>query len=241
MRLNKYLALCGLGSRRKCEGLIAEGIVEVNGIKAGAPYLDVDLESDTVRVNGERVMPRKKEIYLVLNKPKGYLTTRQDPADRKTVMALLPKGAEGVFPVGRLDRESEGLLLLTTDGELAQRLAHPRYGVPRYYRVELTLPFPAHRLKELQKGVYDHGEHLSVSHARLHGRRSKDKRVELVLHTGKKREIRRLFTALGCRVTRILRYGFGPLRLGALEPGTTRALTTQELHALRKVVNPGQP
>ena len=239
MRLNRYLALCGLGSRRRCEALIDEGIVEVNGTVVAVPYLDIDLESDTVRVNGERVIPRTKEIYLVLNKPKGYLTTRSDPGGRRTVMALLPKRGEGVFPVGRLDRESEGLLLLTTDGDLAQRLAHPRYGVPRYYRVELTVPFPAHRVNELLNGVYDHGEHLSVSHARLHGRRGKDKRVDLVLHTGRKREIRRLFAALGYSVTRILRYGFGPLRLGTLEPGMTRPLSAREIKALKQAVNLG--
>jgi 23S rRNA pseudouridine2605 synthase len=240
MRLNRYLASCGLGSRRKCEALIEEGLVEVNGVNVTGPYVDIDVERDLVRVNEERVVPRAREIYLLLNKPKGYITTKDDPAARKTIMALLPKGAEGVFPIGRLDRDSEGLLLLTTDGALANRLAHPRYGVPRYYRVELAVPFPAQRLNELRKGIYDRGEHLSASRARLYGRKSKEKRVEVVLYTGKKRELRRLFTALGFPVTRILRYGFGPQRLGTLEPGESRPLSPQELGELKKVVDLGR-
>jgi 23S rRNA pseudouridine2605 synthase len=145
-----------------------------------------------------------------------------------------------VFPVGRLDRDSEGLLLLTTDGTLAQQLAHPRFGVPRYYRVDVATPFPAQKLAELQNGVNDRGEPLSVSRARLCSRRSSDRRVELMLRTGKKREIRRLFAALGYPVTRILRYGFGPLRLGSLAPGATRPISEAELLALKKAVTRGQ-
>lgn len=239
MRLNRYLASCGLGSRRKCEEFIAEGVVEVNGAVATAPFLQIVVGRDNVKVNGETVLPPVRETYLLLNKPKGYLTTKEDPEARRTVMSLLPRGAEGLFPVGRLDKNSEGLLLFTSDGALAQRLAHPRYGIPRYYRVELTLPFPAHRIRELQKGVYDRGEHLCAARARLSGRGKKSKRVDLVLYTGKKRELRRLFAALGFTVTRILRYGFGTLRLGNLESGASRPVTSQELRTLKKSVDHG--
>lgn len=239
MRLNRYLASCGLGSRRECEQLIRDGLVTINEKPVSEPYVRVALGQDVVKVSGEGVKPPTRHLYLMMNKPKGYLTTTTDPEGRRTVMSLLPKSPDRLFPVGRLDQDSEGLLLFTTDGALAQQLAHPRYGIPRFYRVELATPFPSFRLKELQKGAQDRGEHLCVTRARLCGRGKKSKRVEVVLYTGKKRELRRLFAALGFPVIRILRYGFGSLRLGDLEPGATRVVSPDELVALRKTVERG--
>jgi len=234
MRLNKFLASCGLGSRRSCEALIAEGIVEVNGAPAQGPFQQVDPSTDRVSVAGETVRPRAHAVYIMLHKPKGYLTTATDPESRRTVMELLPRTPQRLFPVGRLDRDSEGLLLLTSDGEMANRLAHPRYGIERFYRVEVNAPFPASRLKELERGAFVDGELLSVARARLASRGDMGRRLDLVMVTGKKREIRRLLQAAGFPVVQILRYGFGPLRLGDLPTGKTRRLTEAEVSQLKE-------
>ncbi len=239
MRLNKFLAACGLGSRRSCERLIAEGIVTVNGVAAQGPFQDVDPETDTVVVGGETVRLPRRHVYLMLNKPRGYVTTSSDPHARKTVMSLLPRTAERLFPVGRLDRDSEGLLLFTSDGELAYRLTHPRWGVRRYYRVDVSPAFPSSRLRDLERGAFVEGELLSVTEARIAD--GKGHRLDLVLVTGKKREIRRLLEAMGFEVRRIFRWGFGPLRLGDLPEGATRPLSAQEVRALKGLVGVGQP
>ncbi|MBN1424431.1 rRNA pseudouridine synthase [Candidatus Fermentibacteria bacterium] len=236
MRLNKYLASSGLGSRRACEQLIADGIVTINGEPAQGPFQQVDPARDRVAVAGETVRPPKHPIYVMLHKPAGYITTVKDPESRRTVMSLLPKTAERLFPVGRLDRDSEGLLLFTSDGETANRLAHPRYGIQRFYRVEVNLPFPASKLRDLERGVFVEGELLAVAKARLDPPRDQGKRLELVLVTGKKREIRRLLQAMGFAVTRILRYGFGSLRLGDLPLGKTRRLSPAEIRQLKEIV-----
>jgi 23S rRNA pseudouridine2605 synthase len=236
MRLNKFLASCGLGSRRACEAFIAEGVVEVNGSPAKGPFQQVDPSTDRVSVAGETVRPRARAVYFVLHKPKGYLTTVTDPEARRTVMELLPRTAERLFPVGRLDRDSEGLLLFTSDGGVANRLAHPRYGIERLYRVEVHVPFPASRLRDLERGMFVDGELLSVARARLASRGDAARRLDLVLVTGKKREIRRLLLAAGFPVVQILRYGFGPLRLGDLPAGKTRRLSETEIRQLKEAV-----
>jgi len=236
MRLNKFLASCGLGSRRSCETLIAEGIVEVNGAPATGPFQQVDPDKDRVTVAGETVRQRRRAVYLMLHKPRGYLTTVSDSQSRRTVMELLPRSAVRLFPVGRLDRDSEGLLLFTSNGDVANRLAHPRYGIQRFYRVEVNTPFPASRLKDLERGVFVDRELLSVARARLASRGDSSRRLDLVLVTGKKREIRRLLHASGFDVVRILRYGFGPLRLDDLPEGKTRRLSADEVRGLQRAV-----
>ncbi len=234
MRLNRFLALCGLGSRRKCEELISQGLVAVNGSAVSEPSLQVLADEDRVTVGGETVLPPRKHVYIMLNKPKGIVTTTSDPQSRRTVISFLPPNLQGIPHVGRLDKNSEGLLVFTTDGDVAFRMTHPRHGVPRFYRVELSTPFPGSKLKDLVSGTSDRGEHLSVSKARLSGRDKKSKRLDMVLGTGKKREIRRLLSAFGFKVTRILRYGFGPLRLGDLASGAIRPLTAGEVAKLKK-------
>lgn len=236
MRLNKFLAACGLGSRRSCEMIIAQGVVEVNGAPARGPFQQVDPSRDRVTVAGETVRPRDHAVYLMVHKPQGYLTTTSDPSSRRTVMELLPRTGGRLFPVGRLDRDSEGLLLFTSDGEMANRLMHPRWGIQRFYRVDVNPPFPASRLRDLERGVFVEGELLAVAGARLASGGDQGRRLELVLVTGKKREIRRLLEAVGYSVTRILRWGFGPLRLGDLPEGTARKLSPAEIRQLREAV-----
>ncbi|MCU0612261.1 MAG: rRNA pseudouridine synthase [Candidatus Eisenbacteria bacterium] len=236
MRLNKYLASCGLGSRRACEQLIANGIVTVNDEDAQGPFQQVDPSVDRVAVAAETVRPPRHAVYILLNKPRGYLTTVSDPESRRTVMSLIPRTPERLFPVGRLDRDSEGLLLLTSDGETANRLAHPRHGIERFYRVEVSTPFPAGRLQDLEHGAFVDGELLAVAKARLSPPGDQGKRLELVLVTGKKREIRRLLEAMGFTVTRVFRYGFGPIRLGDLPVGKTRRLAPAEIRHLKETV-----
>lgn len=238
MRLNRFLAACGLGSRRACEELIAQGIVEVNGVRAQGPFQRVDPLHDRVTVAGERVRMPPAVVWMV-HKPKGYLTTTADPSQRRTVMDLVPRGHRRLFPVGRLDRDSEGLLLLTSDGELANRLMHPRYGVPRFYRVDVSPPFPASRLRDLERGAIVGGELLAFAKASLDSRGDEGKRLRVVLTTGRKREIRRLLEAMGYTVTRIVRYGFGPVRLGDLPVGQARPLTPEECQRLREAVGLG--
>lgn len=233
MRLNRFLASSGFGSRRACEELIREGVITVNGVVTRALHETVMPAKDTVRVRGKTVRPVGRHVYLMMYKPKGYLTTMKDPQERKSVVSLLPKTGVRLFPVGRLDRDSEGLLLFTSDGEIAHGMAHPRYAVSRYYRVDLATPFPRELLPRLESGVMAGGERLRAHKAWLQGEKRHGHQIQLVLRTGRKREIRRLLAALRFDVVRILRYGFGPLRLGSLELGNTRRLTAQEIKELR--------
>ena len=232
MRLNRYLAACGLGSRRNCERLIIEGHVSVNDMPVTDLASVVIPGKDAVCVDGETMRIPTAHVYIMMNKPKGFITTMRDPENRRSVAFLLPHTARRVFPVGRLDKDSEGLLVFTSDGMTANGLAHPRFGIERFYHVTVSPPFPRNRLRELERGINIGGEKLSVHAASLEGKHATGRQLNLILRTGKKREIRRLLEAYGFQVRRILRYGFGPLRLGSLSPGRTRPLTGPEISSL---------
>ncbi|GAA5337140.1 pseudouridine synthase [Thermus antranikianii] len=225
LRLQAFLARAGMGSRRKAEELIRQGRVRVNGRVA---VLGQKVNpGDVVEVDGKRVEPPRERIVLALHKPKGYTTTRHDPYAQKTVFDLLPN-IPGLHPIGRLDRDSEGLLLLTNDGHLTLRLTHPRYGVRKVYRVYTergTLPWAI--CQRLLEGV-----DLEDGPARALACRPAPGGALLTLAEGRKREVRRMLKAVGYPVKRLIRLQVGPIRLGNLPPGKWRQLSPREVEAL---------
>jgi 23S rRNA pseudouridine2605 synthase len=228
MRLAKYLAHAGVASRRAAEDLIREGRVSVAGEIVTDPACDVDDASD-VRFDGDRVAPESLEVHM-LNKPAGVVSTARDTHGRPTVIELVPSGRR-LYPVGRLDADTTGLILLTNDGELANRLTHPRYGVPRTYlaRVEGGA-VPEHKLRRLREGV-DLDDGLTAP-AKV--RQVERGVLELTIREGRKRQVRRMCAAIGHPVTELTRIAFGPLRLKDLAPGQHRRLTQAEVERLRQ-------
>lgn len=231
-RLQKWLAACGYGSRRACEQLIQQGRVQVNG-KTATLGTKVDPERDVITVDGKRVQKRQPLVYLMLNKPRGYVTTRKDPHAPRTVMELLQDAPKGVFPVGRLDADSEGLLLFTNDGEFANRLMHPRYKLPKTYRVWVRGKPSEKALTRLREGVVLEEGITAPATVRLLRAGSEQSLLEIVLREGRKRQIRRMCQAVGHPVQRLVRIAIGALRLPRdLPPGKWRALTDEEYSAL---------
>ena len=228
MRLARYLAHAGVASRRAAEGLIAAGRVTVAGEVATDPARDVD-EASLVEVDGRPVAPEPREVWLV-NKPAGVVSTASDTHGRPTVVELV--GSERrLYPVGRLDADTTGLILLTNDGELANRLMHPRHGVEKVYRARVeAAPVPQAALRHLREGV--ELEDGMTSPARVH---QLDPGVlELAISEGRKRQVRRMCEAVGHRVVSLQRVAFGPLRLAGVEPGQARRLRPAEVERLRK-------
>jgi 23S rRNA pseudouridine2605 synthase len=227
-RLNRHLARRGVASRRGADELIAAGRVRING--APAMLGSIVSERDIVSVDGRTLQPRLELLTLALNKPLGVVTTRRDPQGRRTVMDLVPP-VPGLVPVGRLDADSRGLLVLTTDGELAHRLAHPRYGLRRVYRVRVVPAASDRQRDALLAGVaLDDGPARALEARRLHGGTV----LELVMGEGRRREVRRMCAAVGLDVIDLCRVACGPLRLGDLPEGSARQLTADELAALRR-------
>jgi 23S rRNA pseudouridine2605 synthase len=230
-RLQKILARAGVASRRGAETVIREGRVSVNGEIVRELGTKADIARDDVRVDGVRLRPPREPVYLVLNKPKGIVTTRHDPEGRKTVMDLVPAVA-GLFPVGRLDVTTEGLILLTNDGAFAERVSHPRYEVPRVYEAKVRgVPEPA-TLAKLRRGLRVDGERMAVDRARVVAA-DNNAWLELTLHEGKHHEVRRLLEAVGHPVSKLRRVALGPVTNRGLDPGEFRHLTPREVAALR--------
>lgn len=232
IRLQRYLALCGVSSRRAAEKLIEEGRVSVDGLVVRKLGTKVDPDRQRVEVDGRPVRPEAFEYWLY-HKPQGVLSAMRDPFGRPTVGALTPSTGVRLFHVGRLDRDSEGLLLMTNDGEMAARLMHPRYGVPKTYEVHCARDLsPADMRRLVQEGVEEGGERLKA----LALARKESGRYEVVLAEGKKREVRRMFSACGAPVRRLIRIALGPLRLEGLEAGQWRRLRAEEIAALKRAV-----
>jgi 23S rRNA pseudouridine2605 synthase len=229
MRLAKFLAHAGVASRRAAEQLVFAGRVMVGGEVVRDPARDVE-EGDAVAVDGRGVALERRHVVYALNKPAGYVSTAKDPQGRPTVVSLIA-GRERLYPVGRLDADTTGLLLLTNDGELAHRLTHPSFEVPRVYRAQVRNPpvrEPA--LRRLREGVQlDDGVTAPAG-----ARRLAPDRVEIVLHEGRKRQVRRMLDAVGHPVVRLERVAFGPLRLGDLPLGGHRLLKAAEVEQLRR-------
>ena len=228
MRLAKFLAHAGVASRRAAEALVAAGRVTVGGEVVTDPARDVD-GSSLVAVDGEAVREESRAVYA-LNKPPGVVSTAHDPQGRPTVTELVP-GERRLYPVGRLDADSTGLILLTNDGELANRLTHPRYGVPKTYRAEVAPPRVSERaLRALREGVELDDGMTAPASVRMLG----PGRLELTLREGRKRQVRRMVEAVGHRVTALERVAFGPLRLEGLARGRHRRLSAAEVERLRQ-------
>lgn len=240
VRLQAFLAHSGVASRRHAEELIAAGHVFVNGKSVTAPGTKVTPGVDRIEVEGQPVEVQPI-TWIALHKPKGFVTSRDDPYNRKTVYELLPEKFHGLFHVGRLDRDSEGLLLLTNDGVLANRMLHPSFGVTKEYWADVEGKPTAEQMhRVVEEGVEHEGDVLRAeSVRRLHQTGENEHRLSVVLREGKNREVRRMMDALGHPVRRLIRRRFGPVALGELKPGKWRVVTEAELAAVRKA-KPGK-
>ena len=228
MRLNRFLAAAGLGSRRYCDELIAAGRVTING-KVCTNFSAQPRARDHVKVNG-KLVHAAPALTIMLNKPAGFVSTRKDLRARDTVFDLIPEKFSHLFTIGRLDAQTQGLLLLTNDGELAQRLTHPRFKVDKEYEVTLDRPWDPALTPKLLRGILLDGQRAKVAHLRS----LSPTRLRVILLQGINRQIRRMFEAVGYRVKHLLRLRIGNLRLGDLPCGHWRALTRGELESIRK-------
>lgn len=237
-RLQKILSQAGVASRRLAEDLIVQGRVQVNGRTITELGTRADPDVDEIKVDGRRIQTRRRRRYILLNKPRGYITSRSDPEQRPTVMDLLRGVKEYVYPVGRLDYDSEGLLLLTNDGELAARLMHPRHEVDKVYQARVRGAPDEHALERLEKGVTIEGRRTAPARARCvdppHKRSGDQTTVELAIHEGRQRQVRKMFDAIGHPVIRLRRVRIGPIADPDIPPGHWRELTPQEVARLRR-------
>ncbi|MGI8537772.1 MAG: pseudouridine synthase [Mycobacteriales bacterium] len=237
VRLQKVLAAAGLGSRRACEQLIEAGRVSVNDQQVTAQGRRVDPASDVIRVDTLRINTAPGLVYLALNKPRGYVTAMSDPEGRPTVGDLVADRVERLFHVGRLDAETEGLLLLTNDGELAHRLAHPSYEVPKTYLAEVLGPVARDVGRRLRDGVELDDGIVRVDSFRLVDSTANRVLLEIVLHEGRKHVVRRALSAVGHPVQRLVRTSVGPVHLASQKAGRLRALSREELAGLYALVD----
>lgn len=238
-RLQKVLAAAGVDSRRHCEELITTGRVTVDGKVITELGHKVDPDRQRICLDGERIKPERKQYFLI-NKPKGYLCTNDDPAGRPRVVDLLPPQAGRLFTVGRLDENTEGLLLVTNDGEIAQRLAHPRFQVERVYRVQVAGDPPGEIFDKLKEGFYFTEGKFRMRDVRRLGRQGKSTILQIILTEGQNREVRRLFARVGHKVLNLKRIAFGPLKLADLETGEFRKLNGVEVSELQRLAE-GRP
>lgn len=240
VRLQKLLAEAGVASRRASEAIILAGRVEVNGAVVQQLGTQVDPGADRVVVDGRAIKPRRK-LHVLLHKPPGYLCSRKDPGRSPLVLDLLPPEWNTLYPVGRLDQDSEGMLLLTNDGDFCLRVTHPRFGVRKVYRATVLGKVELPLLGRLVQGVRDRGETLRATRARLLSANASRSVVELELAEGRNHEVRRLFGSQGVRVERLVRVQIGSLKLGELPPGRWRVLSQTEIESFRQPNNPQAP
>ena len=234
-RLNKILAHAGVGSRRQCDELIAAGRVRVDGATVRDLGIRVDPEKQQIAVDDHPVRA-EKPVYWLVNKPRGYLCTNNDPAGRPRAVDLIPHVEQRVYTVGRLDEASEGLLLLTNDGDLAFQLMHPRYGVEKTYEVQVAgSPTPG-EMEQLLEGVWLSEGRVRAKRVKRLKRQGESTWLRIVLAEGKNREIRRMLAKLGHKVLRLRRTAIGPVQLDRLPKGKARKLSLEELQELRKMV-----
>lgn len=230
MRINKYLAECGLASRRSCDTLIQEKRVKINGDIA---FLGADVsERDEVTVDGVPVVKTSTHRYYLMNKPKGYICTVKDDKDRKTVMQLLPEGCGRVYPVGRLDYDTEGLLLFTDDGDLAFRLTHPKNEIPKTYSVKIEKGISDDELNRLRAGVVLDGKRTGKSKIKVTETNREFTKLQVTISEGRNRQVRRMFESVGKTVTFLKRIKIGEMGLGSLARGKVRQLTAEEVFYL---------
>lgn len=236
IRINKYLASCGISSRRGADKLISENRITVNGKLVEAPGLSVDESGDVVCFDGNEVTPVERKIWIALNKPVGVLTTLNDPFKRKTISDLIGKVPERVYPVGRLDFDTSGLLLLSNDGDLSYRLLHPRYGIRRVYEVIVRGMFQPADSARIRRGVTLEDGAVGKGEVEILRSGQKISHIRLTLKEGRKREVRQLCRAVGHRVQKLTRVQFANINLGTLKSGSWRNLSAPEVRRLRILV-----
>lgn len=230
-RLQKFLSECSVASRRKSEELILEGRVWVNGKKANLGD-KVDPKKDTVTVNGKKVTAVKDKYYIMLNKPRGYVTTMSDELGRKCVKELVSDVGAVVYPVGRLDRDSEGLLLLTNDGEFANNIMHPRKHISKTYRVTVRSSITSAQVEQLENGVLIDGRETLPAEVHVIEKKENRSVLEIIIYEGRNRQIRKMCEETGLEVIRLKRNAIGSIKLGMLPTGKWRELTDDEVHKL---------
>jgi 23S rRNA pseudouridine2605 synthase len=234
-RLNKYIAQSGIASRRAADELIARGKVRVNG-SVVRTLGTIVIPGDTVDVSGTPITPIEQAAYVVVHKPAGMMTTMRDPQGRRTIAELIPRGMPRVVPVGRLDYDTAGVVLMTNDGKLANRLLHPRYAVEKTYRATIVGRLSAADVKRVREGVaLERDQRAFPAKVRVVSVRAGSSVVDITIHEGRNRLVRRIFESLGHPVQALVRLRFGPVSLGDLPIGHTRGLTSKELSALRHI------
>lgn len=231
MRINKFLAECGVASRRAADKMIIDGEVKING-RICSLGDEVNLDDDNVTVNGKTVSTVKKYDYYILNKPKGYVCTVRDDKGRKTVMDLLPPNVKHVFPVGRLDYDSEGLLIMTNDGELTYRLTHPKNEIPKTYLVKLEGTITDEALNKVKNGVVIDGKRTGKCNIKVVEQTRDAVRLHITITEGRNRQVRKMFLAVGKEVKLLKRIKVGELTLRGLDRGEVRKLTAEEVEYL---------
>lgn len=236
LRVNRIFSLAGLASRRQADELIRQGRVTVNGEIVREPGTRAVWGEDVIRLDGEEVLKPSGRIYLLLNKPFGVVTSLKDPEGRPVVTDLVKETAERVYPVGRLDFDTMGLLILTNDGDLAFRLAHPRFHVPKTYKATVEGSLPSEALDGLRNGVFLEDGFSGPAKVTLVRRGAGQSILRMTVTRGRSRLVRRMLEAVGTRVIHLLRTGFGMLELGNLKVGESRHLQPEEVRALRKMV-----
>ena len=234
LRINKYLAGSGVASRRKADSLVQEGRIRLNGKVVTELGTLVDPRRDRVDVDGVPVQGLQGMSYIIVNKPSGYVTTARDPQGRPTVLDLVPAVKNRIYPVGRLDYDSEGLLFLLNDGPLAFRLTHPKYEVEKTYRVRLEKPIETEALEAIRRGVVL--EDGPTAPARIAVAGASSNSLDITIHEGRNRQVRRVFESVGSKVIHLKRVRFGTIELGAMAPGSWREMTPDEVRSLRKLV-----
>ncbi|MBQ9008823.1 MAG: rRNA pseudouridine synthase [Clostridia bacterium] len=236
MRLQKYMAMCGVAARRKCEELIAEGRVSVNGVVRDVPGTTVE-EGDVVTLDGQVIRPEEHRVVILYHKPAGEVCTVSDDRDRETVMDHFRDLPERVYPIGRLDYDTEGVLLLTNDGELAQKLTHPSSEVDKVYLARVSGRLSPEEVRRLRTGVLMEGEERMTWPARVRIVREGDiySDVIVIIHEGRNRQVRRMIAAVGHQVVMLRRVRFGPIDLGSLQRGPWRYLTEEEVEKLHQL------
>jgi pseudouridine synthase len=233
VRLNRYLSMCGVASRRKADELITQGVVEVDRKVIRDLGTKVDPARSKVFVNGKRVTLHHDRVYLVMNKPKDAITTLSDERGRTTVMSMV-RTQHRVYPIGRLDRNTTGVLLFTNDGEFAHHLMHPKFGIPKAYQVTCDRVVAREHLEQLRKGVQlDDGKTAPAEIYPLPGGRGKQ--IGIVIHEGRNRQVHRMFESLGYNITKLDRVAYGPVTKEGLGRGETRSLTRQEVRKLKQL------
>lgn len=235
VRLQKYIAMCGKASRRAAEQMIADGRVKVNGRRISEMGVKVEIGADTVSVDGEEISAVKKKYYIMLNKPAGYLSTVSDDFDRPTVIDLLSEEIKTrIFPVGRLDFETEGLLLMTNDGDFAYRVTHPKFELGKTYIATVGSGLTIAGINKLRRGVRLEEFKTSPAEVEILDSDANGAVVKITIHEGKNRQVRRMFEAVGCRVINLRRVSIGKVEIGNLPEGRWRYLTSHEINYLTR-------